>query len=60
MKLVLKIAGGIILGALAVWAIRLVVVGMMINQVNDTMQESFKNIENSARQQQARAVGVRS
>ena len=52
MKMVLKIAAGIVLGVVAVWVIRLVVLGVMLNQVNDTMQESFKNIQNNAMRQQ--------
>lgn len=53
MKKVLQIAGGIVLAAVIIWAIRLVVAGVMFNQMNDTIQESFKNIENNARQHQA-------
>ena len=53
MKKVFQIAAGIVIAVVTIWAIRLVVLGVMFNQMNDTMQESFKNIENNARQHQA-------
>ena len=53
MKKVFQIAAGIVIAVVSIWAIRLVVMAVMFNQMNDTMQESFKNIQNSARQHQA-------
>ena len=59
MKLILKIAAGIVLGAITIFAIRLAIVGVAVDQMNTTVQKSLQNIQQRAQQQQANAQQAR-
>lgn len=54
MKLVLKIAAGIVLGAVGVFVLRLIVVGVAVDHLNTTAQQSIQHMQQSQAQAMAR------
>ncbi len=59
MKLVMQIAGGIVLGVLIIWGVRLAIVSYEAKQINEQLNVSLQNLHQQQLQMQQRLMDQR-